>query len=458
MIRHLRVLSKFYYIVGAMTSRSSGTISAPIPLRTAVGLLTSMMRNPEQEKICCVRMSLAADRIDQALEECPNLSEKIKLVKSFPELLRTGIKFLTTNQSPQAHISMMKEHFATCSCNLGDPAVRKLHLPSPTRRRNWESHAQIDPLAMLYDPVNTLCNCIVLALSDLSKHKFRNPNTNGVPNWPQDANDLLPSGTQGAIKGLSLWSQVFPFGYSIFTLTGSLALFYSPFSNEIFLERNRVMTLAVPVNHLRKTVDFYDESIGGRIPYDLSAPRNISYFEKPLKAIFGFFDDIKRDTMFEFCTMMTVHGHWISNVLERLQTILPTIPAEWSSKLLAQVKLIIPFSIARSNPVLGTILAKEQYAVPSVNTPEKAFEYIIGVRKLGCLHTTCTGSHEVVQLRVCAKCDLMRFCGKNVCSDVLLLLSLFWLTSDLSFHSSARRKHGKRLSYRIRRFVAKLLP
>jgi len=389
--------------------------TAPMTVRSAVDLLVSVMRDPEREGICCIRISLAADRLDQELEACPNLAEKIKFAKSLPDFLRTGIKFLTTNRTPQAHISMIQNHFANCPCNLDDSAVRNLHLPSQNRRTNWEPQAPVDPLALLYDAVSTLCNCIVLSLSDLSKHKFRNSSTNGVRNWPQDANDLLPSSTQDATKSLSLWAQAFPLGHSIFTLIGSLAIFFSPFSKELLLERNHVTTLALPVNHLRRIVAFYDESIGGRVAYDLLAPKNISNFEKPLRSIFDFFDDIKRAVTFDFLIMVSDHGHWIANVLARLQNILPTIPGQWSSKVLAQVKFIIPFSVTRSNPALGITLGAQQYCNPLANTPDKAFEHMISVRKMGCLNTTCaTDSDEVIHLRSCAKCNLMRFCGQKV--------------------------------------------
>src|ERR1700730_11562187 len=87
-------------------------------LKSAVEVLTSTMRDPMTANICAIRLGIAADRIDQALEACTSIAEKTKIAKSYPELLRAGIKFLTFKQSPSDYMAMMNR-LMTCRCDFG---------------------------------------------------------------------------------------------------------------------------------------------------------------------------------------------------------------------------------------------------------------------------------------------------------------------------------------------------
>ncbi|KAF4618340.1 hypothetical protein D9613_011698 [Agrocybe pediades] len=397
-------------------------IAPQMPVRSAIDLLTSTLQGPMPPNICCVRISIAADRIDQELDAQPTLVERIKFAKSLPQFLRTGIRFLTMHHAPKPHIEMINKQFVSCRCNLKDPAVLRQHTPSRPRP-DGRAYERVDALSLLYDVINTICGCITLAVSDRAKHHFRSSSTNGIKNWPRDPNDLLPAGPENTIKALSLWTQAPPLGYSIFTLAGSLALFYSQFAKDLLASRNHIFALALPIKHIREAIAFYDKSIAPN-KFDPFIPSHVSSFQKPLTAVFGLFDDLKRTITFEFTIMVTDHGHWFTDSLTRLAAILPTIPGEWSKKLLAQTHFLTPMSICRANPILGLTLGAQQWLTPAANTPERAFEHIVSVRKVGCLNIKCTTAEEAIHLKNCKQCELMRFCNEKCYKEAWRSLDL----------------------------------
>jgi hypothetical protein len=187
------------------------------------------MRDPMRANVCSERLAIAADRIEQALEACDSFSEKTKLTKSHPALVREGNKFLTSKQSEQ-DLRMVIESLKRCRCDFGQKGMRRLHTPSKGR-----THSATDPQAQVFDALATVAKCVILALSGLTKHQFRSGNsTNGEQRWPQGPEDLLPFGPKDSVAGLDLWVRGLPNAYFIFELAGALALFYAPFGAEVF--------------------------------------------------------------------------------------------------------------------------------------------------------------------------------------------------------------------------------
>ncbi|KZP11630.1 hypothetical protein FIBSPDRAFT_871201 [Athelia psychrophila] len=376
-----------------------------LSLSSAVALLTTTMQNPSKANACAVRLGVAADLIDQAFEARTSIAAKTKLAKSYPELLRAGIQFLTFKQQPPDHVAMMGQ-LTACSCDFRQTGMRQLHKPSRFRP---DGRTQIDTTTLVFDAVATVSNCLVFALADLTQHKFRNANTNeaGDRNWPQGPEDLLPLGPEDSLVGLELWVAAAPLGYIIFKLIGYLSLFYVPFAQEVF-KPNFTMALARPIEHLEEAVKFYD---GG----DPSSLARTHFFTYPVMTIFEFFSNLQRCDTPQFNIMITCRGSWISPVLARLTTIVATLPQEWS-----KIRLLMVVMSAWANAVIEGGVATARFdrerftELPSFDAVETAFNEMVDTRKVGCMNIVC-GSlpTEAIHSRLCSRCDLVRFCGEK---------------------------------------------
>ncbi|KZP19713.1 hypothetical protein FIBSPDRAFT_862409 [Athelia psychrophila] len=365
-----------------------------LSLSSAVALLTTTMQNPSKANACAARLGVAADVIDQAFEACTSIAAKTKLAKSYPELLRAGIQFLTFKQQPPDHVAMLSR-LTACSCDFRQTGMRQLHKPSRFRP---DGRTQIDTTTLVFDAVATVSNCLVFALADLTQHKFRNANTNkaGDRNWPQGPEDLLPLGPKDSLVGLELWVAGAPLGYIIFKLIGG---FQTP---------NFTMPLARPIQHLEEAVKFYD---GG----DPSPLARTHFFTYPVMTIFEFFSNLQRCDTAEFNMMITRRGSWISPVLARLTTIGATLPQEWG-----KTRLLMAFMSAWANAeiaggVATAVLERKHFTeLPSFDALEKAFNEMVDTRKVGCVNIVCASlPTEVIHSRLCSRCDLVRFCGEK---------------------------------------------
>ncbi|KAF8953129.1 hypothetical protein BDZ97DRAFT_1873937 [Flammula alnicola] len=377
-----------------------------ISLDSAVELLTSTMRDPAKANVCAIRLSLAADRIDQALEACTSISEKTKIVKSYPELLRAGIKFLTFKQPPANHVTMVN-HLTTCRCDFGQTGMRRLHKPS---RYRIDGRVRVDGVTLIFDAVATVSNCLILSLADLTQHKFRTGNANtGEQRWPQRPEDLLPNGPKDSLVGLEHWVATPRLGYIIFKLAGRLALFYVPFAREVFQSPNFTFALARPVQHLEEAVKFYGEG-------DSSQLARTHFFTYPVMTIFEFFDNLVHSETRQFNIMITARGSWISPVLARLTTILSTLPLEWS-KTRSLLQHLTAYANADVDPVIGVATIKFERELMTelqyFDELETAFDAMVEARKMGCWNITCSSVLEVIHSRLCSKCNLIRFCGEK---------------------------------------------
>jgi hypothetical protein len=384
-------------------------------LNSAVELLTRTMRDPMKAKVCVIRLSIAADRIDQELEACTSTAAKTELAKSYPELLRAGIKFITFNRPPQDHVAMVN-HLIMCRCDfqVSQTGMRRLH--KPTRDR-IDGRVGVNVFVCLFDVVATICNCLILALADLTQHKFRTGNiVTGEQRWPQGPEDLFPYGPKDSVVGLEYWvTTKRSFGCIIFKLAGCLALFHVPFAQEVFQSPEFTFALALPVEHLEEAVKFYEEG-------DSSPLARTHCFTYPVMTIFEFFDNLLHCDAHQFNRMTVARRHWISPVLARLTIILSQLPLNWS-KTRSLVQHLTVYANAEVDPVTGfpLITIDRELLTEHSDLLEDAFNTMVDARKMGCWNITCSSASEVIHSRLCSQCNLIRFCGEKVRAFFLLL-------------------------------------
>lgn len=241
------------------------------------------MQDPMGSELCSTTMAVTAGLIDLAIIACDSLSAQIKLARSHPEFLRAGIKFLTLKRSPQDFEAMIN-HLVLCRCDFGQTEMKKLHAHTSCRTNGRVSDSGLD---LVFDAVGTVIQCIILALSGLSQHKFRTgTSTDDEQPWPQGPKDLLPFGLRDSVAGLDLWAVRPPNGYPIFSLAGRLATFYAPFATEIF--QNSTFALARPCQHLKAIIKIYHDG-------DSSPLARKRFFTTPLNQILQFLDDLLQE-------------------------------------------------------------------------------------------------------------------------------------------------------------------
>jgi hypothetical protein len=380
--------------------------------------------------VCAMRLSIAADHIDQALEACTSIAEKTKIAKSYPELLRAGIKFLTFKQSPPDHMAMVNRLIA-CHCDFNQIWMRNLHNPN---RYRIDGRIQVNTTICVFDAVTTVSNCLILALADLTQHKFRSGKANTCEQpWPQGPEDLLPPGPKDSLVGLELWVAAAPLGYIVFKLAGHLARFYVPFAREVFQSPHFTIALRRPVVHLEEAVKFYDEG-------DSSPLARTHFFTHPVVTIIEFFENLLHCDTPQFNIMILARGSWISPVLARLTTIMSTLPREWS-KTRAFVQHLTAYANAEVDPVTGVGTVKFERELltelPHLDKLDNAFNAMVDARKMGCWNITCSAL-DTIHSRLCSKCNLIRYCGTKV--SVLSSFLSCLLTAEKTFYSVKRRR------------------
>lgn len=365
------------------------------------------MRGPMRGDVCSERFAIAADRIEQALEACDSVSAKTKLIKSHPEFLRQGIKFLTFKQSQQDFLTMI-ERLARCRCDFGQKGMRRLH--NPSRGRTLSAR---EPKRQFFLAMATVSRCIVLVLSELTKHKFRTGNSsNGEQPWPLGPEDLLPFGPKDSVAGLGIWVAGMPDAYFLFELAGCLASFYAPFGAEVFQYPHFTISMIWPCRHLNSAIKFYQEGNSSLLARE-------RFFTSRIETIFRFFDYLFEIDIHLFHVMIMSCGSWLKPILTPLMTILAKLPPEWS-EIRAFVSHIRANVYAEADPTTGIMTAKYDFsqlfeAVGQLDTLEEAFCRMGRARKQGCLNVQCSSHTETIHSRLCSRCSLIRFCGEKVC-------------------------------------------
>lgn len=324
-------------------------------------------------------------------------------------------------------------HLMKCHCDFSQIGMRNLHKPN---RYRTDGRLQVNNSILVFDAVTTVSNCVILALADLTQHKFRsgNANTREQP-WPQGPEDLLPPGPKDSLVGLEHWVAGPPLGYIVFKLVGHLAEFYVPFAREVFQSPHFTIALARPVKHLKEAVKFYDEG-------DSSPLARTHFFTHPVVVIFEFLENLSYCDTPQFNIMITARRSWISPILARLTGIMSTLPREWS-KTRAFVQYLTAYANAEVDPVTGVALIKFERKLmtelPYVDKLEDAFKVMVDARKKGCWNITCSSALATIHSRLCSKCNLIRFCGEK--ASVLSSFLSYLLIAVKTFYS-VKRRHG----------------
>lgn len=379
---------------------------ATISLDADIEILLSTMRNPLKANICASKLSIAVGNIHKALDSCTSIATKVKIAKSHPEFLRAGIRFLTFKQSVPDQRKMM-DHLSTCHCN---PDKRCLYNPAryKTRQQN-----PIFAYEYLFDMVYIVATCLLLVINDLTQHKFRSGTViTGEKRWPQGPDDLLPYGPKDSVLGLELWVSIPPLGYILFRLAGRLALCHVPFAREVFRPPKYTFTLVLPFQHLLAALLFHD------LPGNLSSNQRTHYFTHPVMMIFDFFDHISQFDVSRYDLMITGKS-WLLPILARLSTILAPLPADEWLHTRMKVLYLTAFASAKFDPVTRTAEVKFDREkilkeLRQGDELEPVFIMMVEARRLGCSNISCSSESEIIHSRLCAKCNLIRFCGKEV--------------------------------------------
>ena len=351
--------------------------------------------------VCAIRLGIAADRIDQALEACTSLAEKTKIAKSYPEFLRAGIKFLT---SKDHEVTMNR--LTRCNCDFGKTGMKRLHKSSGPR---FDGQVQVNTTTLVFDAVAAVSNCLILALTDLTQHKFRSGNANnGEKLWPQGPEDLLPRGPKDSVVALEHWVAAPPHGHIVFKLAGHLATFFVPFAREVFQSPHFSFALARPIKHLEEAVKIYN---GG----DSSLLARTYFFTYPILTIFGFWEILVQCDTPQFNLMITARGSWISPILAQLITILSPIRDSMWREILVFVRYLAAYAEPEIDPVTGLAMVTLERGqdLPPLDQLESALSVMVDTRKLGCWNITCSSAPDVIHSRLCSKCNLIRFCGEK---------------------------------------------
>lgn len=368
-----------------------------------------MLEEPTNPTICASQLHAACVPIRNAIHSCPTVAARVKLAKTWPQLQRAGIKFLTRKQSP-ARFSALIGNLSECRCNLDDPAVKELHSPLDTSELT-----RFTSMMHLRLSVHTIIDCIQLALYGQTKHKFRSEKSATRPSadqpWPQDPDDLLPFEPDDSVDGIDLWAEG-PGGYYMYKLATSLALYYQPFSAAMVRPPDYTFGMVRASKHLTGVMDLYTE--------DPSCAESPELFEWPLTVIFDYFQILVNHD--KFYAMMKATGKTISPVLARLSKILSAMPPkDWITDTRVGIEVLSSFA----NDDLAGMRRRTAPIANMIHDPiYDAFAEMAMVRKGGCSNMTCPRTSDTVYARLCSQCNVMRFCGEHVSSDISPIIYL----------------------------------
>ncbi|KAF6751413.1 hypothetical protein DFP72DRAFT_907519 [Ephemerocybe angulata] len=400
----------------ASTSAEQLPIEAVLSLESAVETLTTSLSSPFTTTICARRMYVAGKRLMHgmfSLGPSASMTERHNFVRSYPRLLRAGIRFLTMKQTQKSHADMVVR-LVHCQCEelahgTGPEAVTRMK-----RLHNMEK--ELPPDMYIYDnitslrsAVNTVAVVIQAALSGLKKtHKFYAP----VPGkgeddqpWPLSVEDLFPHGLQGSAQGLETWSEWEDLsGSLIFELTRALVESYPPFAIALIQPPHYNFAINRPLGHLTAAMNYYEEQ-----PTHADNC-SIMLFKDAVKNVFNFLQlFVLEDPSQAFFGMMAAKVGEITPVFDRLSniiaSILPSVDAPEDRDDLSEILLAMDVLLKVGNKRLRPAEGLGEDPV------KDALREMIIVRKGGCTNLRCLKKSDSANSRLCSKCDLMRYCG-----------------------------------------------
>ena len=468
------------------TANLSGSVEA------AIKVMTSAMQDPLSSHVCSIRLGEASYRIDEELASFHSTSDKSKFARSHPELLRAGIRFLTTKHEPGIGYQLFRDTMMLCDhdCTIVSRNQRSAVGLAGVRVRGDRCTAlpsKFEEVWVYYDAINTVSTLIEHSLLDLTRHKFHTSHVDaGEPDeadsdhkiedssssssnnhhhtlgrvsnaaqqkWPCGPDDLLPFGIEDSAFALGLWACTPPFAAGIFKLVGALSSFYAPFSQHIMgpTEPHPLFN-TYPSDFLKHIIEDYDRLSSRTLRRPVPALDFIAHhFSFSMNAVFGLYAYMQR------CKMMFPHviafytGPKIVPYFSKIMEILDNPAIDRCMKdTIEQTKRIVQRMCIYS---ASDDYCKSHLPANSVTMPpdgismsyrermisliegrgvDRTFETLQATRKAGCANVDCPLPEEsAVHAMLCSKCDLIRFCSHDV--RVFVFHSHFLIVNKVTF-------------------------
>ncbi|KAF6743029.1 hypothetical protein DFP72DRAFT_151859 [Ephemerocybe angulata] len=406
----------------AFTNTGQPPIETIMSLEAAIDTLTTAMTSPLTTNICASRMNAASKRLQHAMFSLgPSASRTARLnfVNSIPQVLRAGMRFLTMKQSREAHVEMVAR-LVRCRCDelvqgKGPEAVmhmKRLHAldtnesPDVTILRNVVS---------LRATVNVMIILIKSALSGLTKRTFQTR----VPGkakkdqpWPLSLDDLFPFGMRDSVHGLELWADWEDLnGSLIYELATALGEFYPPFTRALLQPPDYSLVIKKPLAHLTAAMNNYEKTA--------THPDNWSalLFKEEIKNVFDYlqlFGMQDQPVTSLFFDILGANVAEMTPVFKRLLDLIASICSsggasmkeEWSD-----TRFGIKFLLRVANKDFGPGDEFDSEEGLAEEVMQEALGEMARARKGGCANLRCPQKKDSANLRLCSKCDLIRYCG-----------------------------------------------
>lgn len=371
-------------------------------LDDAVLYVTSALSDPMQKAGCRTQLRMAVGQIEEAFEQ-RNEIMVYKIGKTYPELSRAGIRFLTMNRSPAEHAGMV-EHLVTrpCNCHFCETAARVGYVPGNGKQ-------------IIAQTVLCLANLINGQIEKLHQHKFRTEHANkeaGSQPWPQGPDDLLPFGVKNSVEALIQWvSGDFKCEASIFTLTGKLATFYEPFAKEV-LAPPFTLALKQPIRHLDRIMKRQPDP-------ELTLEENATQFVTEARGVVSLFNSLGMVDKGGLDTALFPMGEWAFPIFNRVEKHLLALPLPQHSyrdvlRRVGDYAGLYKMQQAIMNPGEGTSDDFMKWLNPEgVDDVEEAFNSMAIAKKGLCWNAHCPSGGTGVRARFCSQCKFIRYCSEE---------------------------------------------
>lgn len=436
----------------------SGNQDGPLSLDNAVSYLTASLLNPLDPNSCHLRMRVASDCISSALRACNNDSSRKKAIARYPQFLRAGMNFLTRKQSTAAHAAMVKQLCdCQCLCNFHNlEEMLALH-DVPLREEDIRMPQPLQNNHHLMLVARTIVDSIASILTGITVGKFRSDSQSSQQSsnrpWPTSPEDLFPSGCVDAVDGLELWATEVG-GHGIYTLATCLAGFHPPFSRATFQPPSYVFALERPLKHLDAAMDAYSS--------DLTNPSFCAVVSS-IMAFLGY-HFITSDTSASNLAILRANSQLADPIITRLWAVYSPLPR--SHHVRATIAIVRDLANITTNPQTGAIsirpghnLALLSGEVAFLNVYTSALSSMRATRRGGCSNIGCPTKESGGYAHLCTKCDLVRYCGKKVCSLVVWCMAPRISFSPLHIsRRSASSRRGSTINTLTRQSAQRSIP
>ncbi|KAJ3538246.1 hypothetical protein NMY22_g5245 [Coprinellus aureogranulatus] len=368
-------------------------------LDEAIAYVVAAFRDPLQTKGCKTQLRMAVSQIEEAYD-VSNEVLVYKLGRAHPELLRAGMKFLTTKRSPAEHKAMLKHLvFRPCSCHCCVVAARV-------------GFSLDDGMAIMEQTVRVMVNLLNGQIDKLHQHKFRSAHTDKPADaqfWPQGPNDLLPSGVKDSIDAFIQWANGdVDCDPAIFTLVGKLSTFYEPFAKAV-LAPPFSLALKAPIQSLERAMK--------RKPNPTLTPQeNAALFVRDARGVTSLFNSFYIAGKDAFDDGLFPMGEWAFPIFYRAEKHLLSlpIPKESYRDVLRRLGDYVGLYHMSKPASSGEGFDFQKWFNPDgIDELEEAF-HAMGIAKKGmCWNAQCPSSGTGVRARFCSQCKFIRYCSEE---------------------------------------------